>query len=241
MLSNTISRFKEYICDMAILCIETATPICSVALVWEGEVRSLAEIQEPNRHASDLHLLVDQCLKKADIPFSAIKAVCVSKGPGSYTGLRVGVSAAKGYAYALQIPLLSVFTLQALAAVALDKNPALIPSDAFLIPMLDARRMEVYSGIYDSQLHEIRANAPEIITADYFDKFSSKKVHVFGNGAAKCLPFIASDSIVFHPEIEASAAGMKDLAQQKWDSQQFEDIAYFEPYYLKAFVGNKSN
>jgi tRNA threonylcarbamoyladenosine biosynthesis protein TsaB len=221
-----------------ILCIETATEICSVAVVSESGVLSLCENHEGNAHASRLTLLIDEAVKKAGLSLKQLDAIAVSKGPGSYTGLRVGVSTAKGLCYVLEKPLLAINTLQSLSQVFLTENQILQTENRKLIPMLDARRMEVYCAVYDESLKELKPTEAKIIDEHSFShELENGEVCFFGNGSAKCKTMITHPNAVFVDHIQCSAAGMQKLAMEAFDKKQFEDVAYFEPFYLKDFVG----
>ncbi|MFN4972400.1 MAG: tRNA (adenosine(37)-N6)-threonylcarbamoyltransferase complex dimerization subunit type 1 TsaB [Bacteroidota bacterium] len=218
-----------------ILCIETATEVCSVSVAVNGKTATLLELNEGYTHASRLPDLIQNAITQAGIKLSDLNAVAVSKGPGSYTGLRVGVSTAKGLCYALDIPLLSVNTLHALAWCArqtLNTNEY-----DLLIPMIDARRMEVYCAVYDKTLNELLPAEARIIEAGSFSEFNHHRIVFFGNGASKCSTVLQQPHALFLPNITCSALGMAQLAQQVFEQQHFEDVAYFEPYYLKDFVG----
>lgn len=221
-----------------ILCIETATEICSVAVVSENGVLSLCENHEGNAHASKLTLLIDESVKKAGISLKQLDAIAVSKGPGSYTGLRVGVSTAKGLCYSLEKPLIAINTLQSLAEVFLTTNGKQRTANGKLIPMIDARRMEVYCAVYDEYLNEVKSTEASIIDERSFEnELSRGEVYFFGNGSAKCKAVLTHPNAVFVDHIECSAAGMQNLAVKAFEQKQFEDVAYFEPFYLKDFVG----
>ncbi|MFA6261262.1 MAG: tRNA (adenosine(37)-N6)-threonylcarbamoyltransferase complex dimerization subunit type 1 TsaB [Bacteroidia bacterium] len=219
-----------------ILCIETSTEICSVALAEHGKTVALNELQEGNRHASHLTTLISEVLNGN---LKAIDAVAVSMGPGSYTGLRVGVSTAKGLCFALNIPLIAIPTLESLAHYfhCRHGNP---DSSANLIPMIDARRMEVYTASFDSQLNQILPTSAMIINTESFEAQLVQPTYFFGNGAAKCKTVITASNAMFVDDIHCSADGMSALAQKAFDANRFEDVAYFEPFYLKDFVGTKA-
>ncbi|HEY9221000.1 MAG TPA: tRNA (adenosine(37)-N6)-threonylcarbamoyltransferase complex dimerization subunit type 1 TsaB [Lutibacter sp.] len=215
-----------------ILNIETATKNCSVSISKEGKTIALKELNDGNySHAEKLHELIGQVVLEANIALSDLKAVAVSKGPGSYTGLRIGVSAAKGLCFALDIPLISVNTLQSLAlSVTIDKG--------YKIPLLDARRMEVYSQVFNEKNEMIRAVYAEIIDADSFSEFlNAEKVYFFGDGAQKCKEIINHKNAVFIDEKFPSAKEMSVISYEKYLKNKFEDVAYFEPFYLKEFLG----
>jgi tRNA threonylcarbamoyladenosine biosynthesis protein TsaB len=222
-----------------ILCIETATEICSVAIAKDGQTIALAEDKLGNNHASLLHILVQKALDIAGITLQNLNAIAVSKGPGSYTGLRVGVSSVKGYCYALQIPMIAINTLQSLANGYLTNNP---DYKGLICPMIDARRMEVYCALFDNQLAEILPTQAKIIDEHSFQEELIKNEIVFiGNGAEKCNAKFEYSSRLSGTKFEigyvCNASFMSSLAQEAFDKKQFEDVAYFEPFYLKDFVG----
>lgn len=213
-----------------ILNIETATKNCSVALAKEGKTILYKEIAEEGySHAERLHVFIEEIIKEAGITYQDISAIAVSQGPGSYTGLRIGVSAAKGLCFALGIPLIAVDTLQILASQAKVAN-------GFIIPMLDARRMEVYSAIYTSNFENKRAVQAEIITENSFDDLE-ETIYFVGDCAEKCKPFLTKENFVFLEEIKyPSAKEMSFLSYEKYQKNDTVDVAYFEPYYLKDFM-----
>ncbi|MES2380739.1 MAG: tRNA (adenosine(37)-N6)-threonylcarbamoyltransferase complex dimerization subunit type 1 TsaB [Bacteroidota bacterium] len=221
-----------------ILCIETATEICSVAIARNGETIALAEDALGNSHAAQLHILVGKALHAAGITLQQLEAIAVSKGPGSYTGLRVGISAAKGYCYALQIPLIAINTLQSLANGYWLKNPHF---SGLVCPMIDARRMEVYCALYNAKLQEVMPTQAKIIDQESFKADLLQNEIVFtGNGAAKCESTINTPhtpNALFDVSVVCNASYLSNLAQQAFTQKQFEDVAYFEPFYLKDFVG----
>ena len=219
-----------------ILNIETSTRVCSVALTLEGEVVAIEESNEKNSHAENITLFSEKVVTNTGITFRDLDAIAVSKGPGSYTGLRIGVSTAKGFCYALDIPLIAVGTLDALASGMISQIED--SGNSLFVPMIDARRMEVYSAIFDNKLYEIRETKAEIIEEDSFKDLLNKQQIVFaGDGAAKCASFLGQ-----HPNAHLlvdffpSSSYMRRISYQKYVSQDFEDVAYFEPYYLKDFV-----
>ena len=218
-----------------ILLIETSTTQCSVGLSQQGICISALSVHEAQyAHAEVLHVLIDQLLKEQGLKPADLSAVAVSKGPGSYTGLRIGVSAAKGLCFALQIPLISMDTLAVLAA-------QFTGSSQRIVAVLDARRDEVYIGVYDSSGKTIMPAQPQVITPGYFQQsvFAVQDLVFVGSGAAKCLEIDPVLGAVYHGEVWPHAAQM---AQQVWDSYQaglFEDVAYFEPDYLKELTVNK--
>lgn len=222
-----------------ILCIETATEVCSVALFNKNELLVLNEINEGNMHASALTGLIEKTLKEAELTLNQLDAICVSKGPGSYTGLRVGVSTAKGLCFGLNIPLLAVNTLQSMAGVYMHQNPN---NAQAICAMIDARRMEVYAAIYNSNLEEINPTQAIVIDAYSFEEQLNQGQIIFiGNGAAKCKSTITHTNAIFVDEVKCSALGLGKLAYQLFVENKFEDTAYFEPFYLKDFVGTVTN
>ena len=224
---------------MQILCIETATRACSVALGRNGIVAALKEsIDEKHSHSENLTLYIEEVCRQAGIQLKNIDAVAVSKGPGSFTGLRIGVSAAKGLCYALNKPLIAVNTLQAMAA---GQTSLSIDQTTLLCPLLDARRMEAYCAVYDMKLTEVKTTSAEIITSGSFaDLLSKNKVLFFGDGAEKCKSIILHPNAEFLDNIFPSAANMIALAEKRFGEKQFEDTAYFEPFYLKDFVSGSA-
>lgn len=213
-----------------ILNIETATKNCSVALAKEGQTLVCKEIAEDGySHAERLHVFIEELIQEAGIHFQDLQAIAVSQGPGSYTGLRIGVSAAKGLCYALNIPLIAVDTLQILASQA-------TVSDGLIIPMLDARRMEVYSAVYNSKLAKQREIQAEVITENSFETIT-ETIYFVGDCADKCKTVLAKPNFIFLDKIiYPSAKEMSSLSYYKFQNNNFEDLAYFEPYYLKDFM-----
>ena len=222
-----------------ILLIETATPVCSVALARDGEVLAELHSDEANAHSSKLSPFVEQLLSKCDVRPHQIDAVCVSSGPGSYTGLRIGVSSAKGFCYALSKPLLSVPTLQGMAAQYYGQHPDF---SGLVCPMIDARRMECYTAIYNADSEEVKPVGADIIVPGIYDEYLDRgEVVFFGDGAQKTREILGVHPHArYAPEFRISAAGMLSEALRKLQSGQVEDVAYFEPYYLKDFVAKKS-
>ncbi len=213
-----------------ILNIETATKNCSVALAKEGTTILCKEIAEEGySHAERLHVFIEEIIAEAGITYNDLAAIAVSQGPGSYTGLRIGVSAAKGLCYALDIPLIAVDTLKTLAS-------QLKVSDGLIIPMLDARRMEVYSAIFSANLESKRGVLAEIITEESFEDFS-QTLYFVGDCAEKCKTVLTKDNFVFLEDIKyPSAREMSLLSYEKFKINDTVDVAYFEPYYLKDFM-----
>lgn len=228
-----------------ILCIETGTDICSVGLVRDGELLSLRESDQGRDHAKRVALFVDELLRENGIRPDEIDAVAVGKGPGSYTGLRIGVSFAKGLCYALQKPLIAVGSLDALVAVAREDYDAGIVDveewdNSLLCPMVDARRMEVYTALFGSDGCPISEVVAEIIDEHSFEDVRSdmsRQLVIFGSGASKCRELLSG---AIYIDVSPSARGLAKLAQQAYDAKRFEDVAYFEPFYLKDFVVTQS-
>jgi tRNA threonylcarbamoyladenosine biosynthesis protein TsaB len=218
-----------------ILQLETSTTSCSVALSLNGETIAIKEVNERNAHASSLTMFIEAVMLDTGKKVSDLSAIAVSMGPGSYTGLRIGVSTAKGLCYGLDIPLIAINTLQAMA-----RGYQMIDVDqsGLYCPMIDARRMEVYSAAYDANLKEVLPVEARIIDADSFsDILNTQRITFFGDGALKCKDVLSGFSnAMFVPDFNCSAKDMSVLAYQKYQGKQFEDIAYFEPYYLKDFL-----
>lgn len=221
-----------------ILNIETSTRVCSVALSDGDKILAQREKYDTFEHAKILHPFIVDVLSEAGVDYNDLDAVAVSEGPGSYTGLRIGVSAAKGICYAQNIPLIAVSTLQAMAMHAIDE---LNNTDAYFAPMIDARRMEVYSAVFDSSGHQKKNVSAIIIDENSFDDFRMKKnIYYFGDGAEKCREIFKSvDALHWHEGGFPSAAYMNKLAQAKFSGDDFVDVAYFEPFYLKDFIAAK--
>jgi tRNA threonylcarbamoyladenosine biosynthesis protein TsaB len=216
-----------------ILNIETATKNCSVSLSADGKTIALQEIATENfSHAEKLHVFIAMLLKEQQLQFQDIHAIAVSQGPGSYTGLRIGVSAAKGLCYALSIPLIAVDTLALLARqIKIDNG--------FIVPMIDARRMEVYTAFFDSNYKKVRPTVALVIDASSFEN-ETTPIHLIGDGASKFKNVLNADKFVYHDVVVyPSANEMSALAFEKYKISDFVDVAYFEPYYLKDFVLNK--
>lgn len=236
-----------------ILAIETATQICSVALFKNQNLLGLLESNEQNAHSRILHSLIDQLFKENNADISNLKAVAVSKGPGSYTGLRIGVSAAKGLCYARNIPLIAINTLQSMAfgmkmqyeTSTLQKykshelnNPG--EKQLLFIPMIDARRMEVYSAVYDADMQEVRPASAEIITeGSYSDITQDHTILIAGDGAEKCISVLGNEHFTLLEQFHASSLYMMEPVNNAWESRDFADTAYFEPFYLKDFIAGK--
>lgn len=219
-----------------ILNIETATRNCSVSLSYEEKVLALRELNDGNyTHSENLHVFIDEVLKLANKSIKDIEAVAISKGPGSFTGLRIGVSAAKGLCFSLDVPLISVSTLACLASAINVEDGAVI------IPLLDARRMEVYSAVFDHNYDQIRKTEAEIIDKNSFEEFlRNGKVYFLGDGADKCKDIIVDKNAIFLEGYFPSANEMAKISFNEYKISNTEDVAYFEPFYLKDFLITKS-
>jgi tRNA threonylcarbamoyladenosine biosynthesis protein TsaB len=217
-----------------ILNIETATKNCSVSLAKNGETILCKEIAEQGySHAEKLHVFIEEILKETGIGVTDLNAVAVSKGPGSYTGLRIGVSTAKGLCYALGIPLIAVDTLQVLAKQALS---VINYDGGYIVPMIDARRMEVYSAVYDGGLNRINDVQAEILTEESYTD-CPETFYFIGDCQEKCQTVLKGTNFHFLSEIVfPSANEMSALSYEKFLKNEFEDVAYFEPFYLKDFL-----
>lgn len=221
-----------------ILHIETSTQVCSVALSEDGQcIFSKTDFEGPS-HAVTLGVYVDEALSFADSHAIPLDAVAVSCGPGSYTGLRIGVSMAKGICYGRNLPLIGIPTPEVMCVpLLLDEE---LPEDALLCPMIDARRMEVYAALYDRALHPVREIEAVIIDeSSYEDYLNLGPVYFFGNGAAKCKEKILHPNARFVEDIHPLAKWMFPLAEKAFARGDFKDVAYFEPFYLKEFVASK--
>lgn len=219
-----------------ILSLESATPVCSVALSKGNKLLCLKETTEGNRHSEWMTLYIEHCMQEANMRYSDIDAIAVSKGPGSYTGLRVGYSIAKGLAYQLDIPIIEVNTIRSIAFGL--KNGAIENSD-LIIPMIDARRMEVYQQFLDYEKNPLSEIYPCILDEyDWTELSLYNKVHIIGNGAFKfkkldCI-FENQEQVVIYDEIINSAQNLIPEALEKWTSKEFADVAYCVPFYLKS-------
>ncbi|MCB0438229.1 MAG: tRNA (adenosine(37)-N6)-threonylcarbamoyltransferase complex dimerization subunit type 1 TsaB [Mangrovimonas sp.] len=217
-----------------ILNIETATTNCSVSLSKDGETLVLKEDSSPDySHAETLHLYIQDVVEQAELKLRDLNAIAVSKGPGSYTGLRIGVSAAKGLCFSLGIPLISVSTLKSLAC-------QVHVEEGFIVPMLDARRMEVYASVFDFKHEEVREIRAEILNESSYSEFlTQQKVYFVGNGVEKTQRLIKHPNAIFIEGKLPSAQEMSPLAYEKHKKNDIEDVAYFDPYYLKDFIALK--
>jgi len=217
-----------------ILQIETATQVCSVALSIDGKTVLVKEETGQNLHASRLTLFIDEVMKSVGCAYSDLDAVAVSKGPGSYTGLRIGVSTAKGLCYALEKPLIGIETLEMMAAGFINENPHY---SGLICPMIDARRMEVYTCVFDEKLNVLEPTSAKIIDETSFaDWFKENQITFLGDGAAKCAETLCQPNASFSDANFNAAHYMSTLAHKAFEKGNFEDVAYFEPFYLKDFV-----
>lgn len=216
-----------------ILNIETATKNCSVSLSENGETIAFKELAtESFSHAEKLHVFIADVLKEVNLNFKDLNAIAVSQGPGSYTGLRIGVSSVKGLCYALNLPMISIDTLALLA------NQISI-EEGIVVPMIDARRLEVYAAFYDANGNQIREIKAEVIDENTYSEIS-EKMHLVGDGALKLKSILTNDKFIFHDDVVfPSAKEMSKIAFDKYKKSDFVDVAYFEPFYLKDFVLNK--
>jgi tRNA threonylcarbamoyladenosine biosynthesis protein TsaB len=222
-----------------VICIETATNICSVALCSSAGLISLRESNDLRSHASTLTVFIDEIMKENGLRVKELEAVAVGRGPGSYTGLRIGVSVAKGMAYAASIPLVAIDTTLSMFWGMSGKADRITGDEAntLFCPMIDARRLEVYHAIYDSHCNVIKTISAEIINEDSFSDIpESKGIIFFGDGASKCKEIIKRKNVYFADDFRISASHMQKPVYQAVDIKHFEDVAYFEPFYLKDFI-----
>lgn len=216
---------------MTLLYIETSTKNCSVAISRKGELLCLCEESSDKYiHSEKLHLFVEWALEGAEISIKELDGVCVSKGPGGYTGLRIGVSAAKGYCFGLDVPLMSLNSLEILAHPQTKKQTDLI------IPMIDARRMEVYTSVFDVDGNMLTPIRAMVLDETSFGEYSNKKIIFCGDGAAKAKDILNLPNAVYESGTFPSAENMIQAAEIKFKNKEFEDTAYFEPFYLKEFM-----
>ena len=224
-----------------ILCLETATPVCSVALNDGCCTLALRETEGQNAHSEKITNFIHEVMETAGIDYNQLDAVAVSQGPGSYTGLRIGVSTAKGVCYAANLPLMAIDTLQAMACGMKEKLGSQIAEHDLLIPMIDARRMEVYAAIFDANLNKIEDTAALVIDENSFEEL--RKDHhlwLFGDGAPKLGQLFENETnISIINGFKPSAAYMRPLAEKALREHDFVDVAYFEPFYLKDFIAGK--
>ncbi|MDR1950837.1 MAG: tRNA (adenosine(37)-N6)-threonylcarbamoyltransferase complex dimerization subunit type 1 TsaB [Bacteroidales bacterium] len=251
-----------------ILLIETSTPICSVALAKGTEILAVRENHEGLSHAALTAIFINEVMKEVGANWSDLDAIAVSKGPGSYTGLRIGVSTAKGLCYALNKPLIAINSLQALAQIAAKHyktsscraehtqcvqsrtearsaslvKPLLLATELLFIPMIDARRMEVYAAVYNSKNECLRNVQADMVDENTYAEFAKHPLILLGDGAKKCADIFKNHPQIYIDEtLKFSAKNMAILAQNAFENKAFEDVAYFEPFYLKDFIAGKPN
>lgn len=234
MLTN-IDTLKE----VKILHIESATDVCSVAISVGDNILAVEETVDATAHSRNLILFVEKVLEETRTDKRTLDAVCFSAGPGSYTGLRIGASTAKGLAYSLNIPLISVSTLESVARGAKELFP---DSDLLFCPMIDARRMEVFTAFFDAEMNRLDEISAKVVDETTFaDVLSGNRVVFCGNGMPKCKELLSSHSNAIFCEKRLSSANMLRSALKKFSLKEFEDIAYFEPFYLKEYIAAKSH
>jgi tRNA threonylcarbamoyladenosine biosynthesis protein TsaB len=222
-----------------ILQIETATTVCSVALSNNGEVLAVKQMDQRNIHAEVITLYIEEILTQTGTKYTDLDAIAVSCGPGSYTGLRIGISTAKGLCYALEKPLIAIETLEAMTNGAIMESES-AAGESLLCPMIDARRMEVYTAIFNTKGERINPTTAEIIDENSFaELLSDNKILFFGDGAEKCREMLNNPNASFLEGFTNSAAYLTKRATEKLAAKEFEDVAYFEPYYLKDFIAGK--
>jgi len=220
-----------------ILNIETATEVCSVGIAKNGQIIALKENFDGQTHAKLLTVFIDELLKENQLKIKNFDAIAVSMGPGSYTGLRIGVSTAKGLAYAADLPLIAVNTLQSIALGATQEPSKMMDRNAWICPMIDARRMEVYTAFFDMiNIQKTDISADIIDENSYKEILDERQVVFCGNGAAKCKNTIRHPNALFLDNILCSAKNMVSLSDTAFRDEEFVDTAYFEPFYLKDFV-----
>ncbi len=221
-----------------LLLLETSSEVCSVALARDEKLLSIRESREKKSHAAWLTVFIEEILKEQNISAADLDAVVVSKGPGSYTGLRIGVSTAKGLCYATDKPLIAINTLDALASGVKKERLDQSTDDFLLCPLIDARRMEVYAAVFDKNLEKIQDVKAQVIDGDSYQEYIQKDqpFYIFGDGAAKVAEVLQCKNVNYLPGVVPSARYLIEPAIQKYRQKAFEDVAYFEPYYLKDFI-----
>lgn len=225
-----------------ILCLETATPVCSVALNDGNRCVALRECVGQNAHSEKITIFIDEVLKEVGVGYAQLDAVAVSQGPGSYTGLRIGVSTAKGICYAADRKLMAIDTLHAMACGMKERLGNQLQANDLLIPMIDARRMEVYASIFDAELNKVEDTAALVIDENTFSELvaEGRQLWLFGDGAPKLKEVFANRPEIHIVEgFNPSAGYMAALADQQLNAERFVDVAYFEPFYLKDFIAGK--
>lgn len=226
-----------------ILCLETSTSVCSVALNEGCCTLALRESEKPNAHSEKITTFIKEVMETAAVDYPQLDAVAVSKGPGSYTGLRIGVSTAKGVCYAADLPLMAIDTLQAMACGMKEKLGSQCAEGDLLVPMIDARRMEVYAAVFDHNLNRMQDTAALIINEHSFDELrKDHRLWLFGDGAPKLKQVFGNQNDILIVEgFRPSAAYMRPLTERALKHKEFVDVAYFEPFYLKDFVAGKAH
>lgn len=221
-----------------LLLVETATTSCSVALAADEHIIALREIDQRNIHAEVITIFIEELFKETGKTYEQLDAIAVSCGPGSYTGLRIGVSTVKGLCFSLDKPMIAIETLSAMAHGFINRGATLIENDTLLCPMIDARRMEVYTALFDAVGNEVKPTAAEIIDGDSFnDLLDKQQIIFFGDGANKCRSVLAAHTnALFADNFINSAQDILTPAIEKLRNNDFVDVAYFEPFYLKDFV-----
>ncbi len=220
-----------------ILLIETSTSVCSVGISQNGEIIALRESFDQNSHAGLVSVFVGELMNECGLRFDELDAIAVSKGPGSYTGLRIGVSSAKGICYGADKPLLALETLTAMASGFATQYASELRTNDLLCPMIDARRLEVYTSLFTPEQEKIRETEAVILDANsYSDYLKSHRIWFFGDGAPKCNEILTNPNVLIINDFYPSARYMASLAQSRFVAKQFENTAYFEPFYLKDFV-----
>lgn len=231
--------YDNQVAKPCILYIETATEICSVALARGEELLALAEVADANAHSKNLILFVEKVLREAQVDKKTLDAVAFSKGPGSYTGLRIGASTAKGLSYSLDIPLLAISTLESIAMGAWQHHKN---EHCRFRPMIDARRMEVFTALFDEQMNLLQDVAATVVEENVFaDELADAPIVFCGNGMPKCKEILSACPNALFDETPLSAKHLILPALQKFAKQDFENTAYFEPFYLKEYVAAKSS
>ncbi len=219
--------------NTVLLFIDTSTKICSVGITKNGNQVALKETgDEQFEHGEKITLLIQDCLKEANLEMKELSAVCITSGPGSYTGLRIGASTAKGICYGLDIPLIAIDALYSLGVQATQKHP-----EKNICAMIDARRMEVFSAIYDANNNELKPISADVLDEHSYAEF--KELVVVGDGATKCQDIWNERGFIFDLEIKSSVTGMYQKGNEFFKTQKFEDVAYFEPFYLKEFFSTQ--
>ncbi|MFW5850758.1 MAG: tRNA (adenosine(37)-N6)-threonylcarbamoyltransferase complex dimerization subunit type 1 TsaB [Bacteroidota bacterium] len=219
-----------------ILSIETATSICSVAIHEDEQCSHISEISEPQAHSAKLTVLIEEMLAHASLSIQDFNAIAISEGPGSYTGLRIGTSVAKGLCYAADLPLITINTLESLTLQYIPKLQESLPDKAILCPMIDARRMEVYTAQFNAGMTQLQKTQPLVVTEETIHLFDAQNsYYLFGDGSQKLQDILSAAHIHFVPNITCSSESVGRIAYSQYNQGNFADVAYFEPFYLKNF------